>query len=190
MKKKMITIVLALLICVSVVAGGTQAYFAGRVTAHNVITTGAVEIILHEQQADGTPYPKEPVPAMPGDIITKKAFVENQEADAFVRAKYTVLVKEANGDALKLDAETLKSLVSVTGTDARWKAGTDGWMYYDEVVKRDAVTGYLLTTVELSGPNITNEFANCSIEVAVQAQAVQAANNGNSAIAAQGWPVS
>ena len=117
------------------------------------------------------------------------AFLKNcGKVDAFVRAKYTVLVKDAKGETLKLDAATLNALANVIGTDAHWKAGTDGWMYYDKVVKQGEKTGFLLTAVELSGPSITNEFANCSIEVAVQAQAVQAANNKTTAMEAKGWP--
>ena len=35
---------------------------------------------------------------------------------------------------------------------------------------------------------MTDEYQNCTVEVVVYAQAVQVANNGDSATAAAGWP--
>lgn len=194
MKKKTLAIALALLICACSLVGGTMAYYTRSVVTHNVITTGGVDIVLHEQQADGSAYPTEPVKAMPGMEITKKAFVENKQADAYIRAKYTLQAKDPQGNVLQLEEEALKDLVIVTGTDSRWKDYGDGWLYYSEALNNSDknTTGYLLTTVELSGPNITNAYANYSFEVIVQAQAVQAKNN-NPAVAGDlstlsGWP--
>ena len=194
MKKKTLAFVLALLVCVSFAAGATQAYFTSQVATHNVITTGGVSVVLHEQQADGTAYPRDPVKAMPGSVITKKAFVENLDADAYIRAKYTLQVRDPKGKVIQLTQAELEDLIIVTGTDSRWKDCGDGWLYYSEVLNNSdkKTTGYLLTTVELSGPNITSKYAGCSFDVIVQAQAVQAKNNqpkveGNLSTLG-GWP--
>ena len=72
--KKKIFAVMMVLICLAIAATGTLAYFTSEETAHNIITTGAVDIDLEEwQDLDGdgqnyTPYPPEnPGPASAPD---------------------------------------------------------------------------------------------------------------------------
>jgi len=45
----------------------------------------------------------------------------------------------------------------------------------------------LFWEVVFSGVNMTNEYQNCTIEIDVDAQAVQTANNGSSVLEAAGW---
>ena len=194
MKKKTLAIALALLICVCAVVGGTQAYLSGKAEAHNVITVGDVEIRLWELDENNAPYDTDQK-AMPGSVITKKAYVENLEQDSYIRARYTLEVEDASGKKLDLSESELEKLILVSGTDSRWKDYGDGWLYYSEVLNNSTkkTTGLLMETVTLSGPNITSEYANCKFKVIVQAQAVQAKNNAP-AVAGDlstlsGWPV-
>ena len=63
MKKKILYIA-AIIICLSVITGGTYAYYTADGTARNVITTGGVNVKVVEQRlVDGTlhPYPNEPI---------------------------------------------------------------------------------------------------------------------------------
>ena len=64
----------------------------------------------------------------------------------------------------------------------------DGWWYYGSAVKSGEPTTALMTEVEFDGPNMTNEYQNCTVEIIVNAQAVQVANNKASALEANGWP--
>lgn len=190
MKKKLIAAAL-LVMGIAILSAGTIAYFTSQTTAHNVITSGGVDIVLEEWMDEEckTPYPTdEAVSAMPGQTVTKVVTVRNTDADAFVRAQFHITVLDADGD--KINPENLpnldKAIVIECGAD--WEPGEDGWYYYAEPLKVGQVTPPLFSEVVFDGPNMTNEYQNCTVTVDVIAQAVQAANNGDSAMDAQGWP--
>ena len=72
MKKKLLYIA-AIVICLSLITGGTYAYFTASDTARNVITSGGIEVKVVEQQlVNGTlqPYPSQPIPVMPATMAT------------------------------------------------------------------------------------------------------------------------
>lgn len=189
MKKKLIAAAL-LVIGIAILSAGTIAYFTSATTAHNVITSGGVDIVLEEWMDEDctTPYPTdEAVPVMPGQSITKIVTVRNTDADAYVRAQFHITVLGADGD--KINPEDLpnldKAIVIECGADWELK---DGWYYYAEPLKVGEVTPALFSEVVFDGPNMTNEYQNCTVTVDVIAQAVQVANNGDSALEAAGWP--
>ena len=156
-----------------------------------MITSGGVDITLEEWADEDctTPYPTdEAVPVMPGESITKIVTVKNTDADAFVRAQFHITVLDADGDKISPDKlpNLDKAIVIECGAD--WQKGADGWYYYAEPLKVGEVTPALFSEVAFDGPNMTNEYQNCTVTVDVIAQAVQAANNGDSAMDAKGWP--
>ena len=59
MKRKLL-ILSVLAICVAIVAAGTLAYFTAEDTAHNVITTGGVDIELKEGADEAKQTPATP----------------------------------------------------------------------------------------------------------------------------------
>ena len=189
MKKKLIAAAL-LVIGIAILSAGTIAYFTSATTAHNVITSGGVDIVLEEWADEDctTPYPAQAVPVMPGQSITKIVTVKNTDADAYVRAQFHITVLGADGD--KINPENLpnldKAIVIECGAD--WEKGADGWYYYAEPLEVGQVTPALFSEVVFDGPNMTNEYQNCTVTVDVIAQAVQVANNGDSAQEAKGWP--
>ena len=88
MKRKLL-ILSVLAICVAMLAGGTLAFFTSEDKAHNVITTGGVEITLQEwaDEAKTTPF-KDLTGVMPNTTVTKIAEIRNTGAsDAWVRVK-------------------------------------------------------------------------------------------------------
>ena len=187
MKKKLIAAAL-LVIGIAILSAGTIAYFTSQTTAHNVITSGGVDIVLEEwADEDGTPYPAEAVPVMPGQSITKIVTVRNTDADAYVRAQFHITVKDADGD--EINPEDLPNLEKaiVIECSEDWEL-KDGWYYYSQPLEVDQVTPPLFSEVVFDGPKMTNEYQNCTVTVDVIAQAVQAANNGKTWREAQGWP--
>ena len=64
----------------------------------------------------------------------------------------------------------------------------DGWWYCINAVKNGKATEALMTKVVFDGPNMTNEYQNCTVEIHVNAQAVQSANNKTTVLEAKGWP--
>lgn len=192
--KKRVTVIAAIVICLSLLAAGTIAYFTDEAVVHNVITTSGVDIEIQEWQEgeDGTlkPYPKDPIEGiMPSDEVSKIVTVYNDEAAAYVRARYEIVVKDADEKVMEVPAEELARVITIVSTGDAWqsKDPSDGWMYYTQALDTDTATEPLFTDVRFSGVDMGNEYQNCTFEVIVYAQGVQAANNGATALEAAGW---
>lgn len=186
MKKKLIAAAL-LVIGIAILSAGTIAYFTSATTAHNVITSGGVDIVLKEwaDRECKTPYPAdEPMLVMPGKTVTKVVTVKNEDADAYVRAKFVITVLNPDGEKIDSDAVIIE-------TGSFWTENyeeRDGWYYYFDPLKTGEVSKPLFSQVVFDGPSMTNEYQNCTVTVDVIAQAVQAANNGKTWREAKGWP--
>ena len=190
MKKKLFVIA-ALVVILAILASGTLAYFTAKDQVHNVITSGAVNIEIEEwQDKVGNPYPDEPISVMPGVTVSKIATVKNKDASSYIRAKFEVVITRADGSRMELSPETLASIITLTMNGDDWlrKSGDGEWWYYNAPVGTGESTEAFFTEVIFDGPNMTNEYQNCTVEVIVTAQGVQTANNGASALAADGWP--
>lgn len=189
MKKKSLAIAV-IVICISILASSTLAYFTDAATARNVITMGGVNIKVVEQQLDNgslKPYPEDPVEIMPGKTVSKIVSVTSLEEPAWVRMAYTITVQDADGKQVSVPQKELNEVVIITPNTADWTL-RDGWWYYSKAVDDGDATKPLFRQVHFSGPEMGNEYQNCSIIVKVVAQAVQKANNGTSALKAAGWP--
>ena len=144
MKKWKIVALCTVLACLSIVASGTLAYFTASETAHNVITSGGVDIQLHEFSDRGhdEPIPWEDVDGvMPGAEISKIVTVENTGAsDAWVRIKVDKTIILASND--KGNPEVMELDIK----DAFWTE-QDGYYYYNSALKPGETTPPLFTTV-------------------------------------------
>jgi len=195
MKKKLFVIA-CVMICFAIIAVGTVAYYTDSVEAHNVITTGGVNIDIVETQMDASgmevPYPDEAIRVLPGYEVSKIVKVKNLIAPCHVRAKIEVEFYDSDEKKMELSEEAIRNMVHLPYNEEAWeqKAVDDGWWYLKEPLAEGPVTSEaLIEQVEFSGPNITNEYKDCTIHVIVYAQAVQSANNGASAVEAAGWPL-
>lgn len=187
MKKKVMVCALVL-ICLSVAAGSTLAYFTKDVVAHNVITTGGISIALNEwADADKTEaFPQDGIAnVMPGSEVTKIVEVANTgENAAYVR----ISVEKAIELAGEGNEEINPQLIDLDINTEKWQLGTDGFYYYKEALAGGATTEPLFTTVTFK-TEMGNPYQGCTVGINVTAQAVQAANNGSDPLTAQGWPV-
>ena len=189
MKKKIIYIA-AIIICLSIITGGTYAYFTGEATARNVITSGSVEVSVVEQQlTDGAlqPYPEQPIPVMPGTEVSKIVSARSEAQKAWVRMAFAVSIYDAAGEKVDISEEELESMILIAPEEAAWTE-RDGWWYCAEPVGHGELTPPLFESVAFSGPEMGNEFQNCTVIIDVTAQAVQQANNGQTVLDAVGWP--
>ena len=93
--KRKILILSVLAICIATLAAGTIAFFTAEGKAHNVITTGGVEIAVQEWADDEKTKPFENLSGvMPNTTVTKIAEVKNTGAsDAWVRVKVEKNIK-------------------------------------------------------------------------------------------------
>lgn len=188
MKKMFAISVIA--ICVSLLASVTTAYFTDQGTARNVITAGAVGVTVVEQQktAEGlVEYPKEKIVVMPGTKVSKIVSVRADEASAYVRARYEIIIFDAEGKDMELDEQTLTSIVGIAPDKEHWTEKS-GWWYFNKALVGGEATEPLFTEVVFSGPEMTNEYQGCTVEIHIITEAVQAANNGNTVWEAAGWP--
>lgn len=182
MKRKLL-ILSVLAICIATLAAGTLAYFTSEGKAHNVITTGGVEIAVQEWADVEKTKPFEDLTGvMPNTTVTKIAEIKNTGAsDAWVRVKVEKSIK------LQGEGTPDTALVELNLNLTDWTLGEDGYLYYNKALKPSEVTEPLFTTVTF---NVTmgNEYQNATATVDVSAQAVQTANNGDTVMDAKGWP--
>ena len=189
MKKKILYIA-AIVICLSLITGGTYAYFTASDTARNVITTSGVEINVVEQQLiNGTlqPYPSQPIPVMPATTVSKIVSAQSIEQAAWVRMNYTLTVYDADGKEMEIPADELAKVIVIDPNTADWTQ-KDGWWYYNTAIASGETTKPLFEEVEFSGPYMDNKWQLCTVVIDVTAQAVQKANNGMTVWEALGWP--
>ena len=189
MKKKIFAAAIAV-ICFAVMTSSTLAYFTTSGIARNVITSDGIDIELVEQQlvnGDLTAYPDDEVMVLPGRTVSKIVSVNNLDREAWIRVGYTVVFKDANGTELTLSEDEKNALISINSDTQNWTE-QDGWWYYNSPVDTDEGTTALFSEVTFSGPNMGNEYQQCSATIKVIAQAVQTIHNGETVLEAAGWP--
>ena len=178
-------------------AATTYAFTTRMAPAQNVLTFGSVQMrtIMQEDQADGSleEIPEGYEVRAPFGLASRVVTVQNMGAsDMYVRARPVIqAVSEAGED--RGDASSVTEFhMDETGA---WVEGKDGWWYYAERVSAadddsDAgeVTAPLMEGIEFVGDVYDLTGPGGSLEFTVEAQAVQADNNGESALDAQGWP--
>lgn len=187
MKKKILSIAV-IVFCLAILSGSTIAYFTAEDTARNVITSSGIRIDLVEQQlVDGVivDYPKEKIPVMPGEAVSKIVSVKVLEEDAWIRICYKMTVLNAANEPIGAEPGELEALIQVSPDEEAWTY-RDGWWYCNEAVSRGNSTAPLFEAVEFSG-DMGNDYQECTVIIDVYAQAVQVANNGSSALEAAGW---
>ena len=181
MKRKLL-ILSVLAICVAILAAGSLAYFTSEGKAHNVITSGGVEIAVQEWADEGRTTPFEDLTGvMPDTTVTKIAEIKNTGASAaWVRVKVEKAIK-LTGDGIP-DVSMVQ--LDVNTTDWTEK---DGYFYYTKALKPGEITAPIFTAVTFKA-DMGNEYQNATATVDVSAQAVQTANNGDTVMDAKGWP--
>lgn len=176
-------------IALATVATGTLAYFTDSTIAHNVITSGAVDIDLIEKQlipgdnGEDTyvDYPTETIEGvMPGMQVSKIVTVQNNEQKAWVRVKVTPTIT-LNGQGTPNTA-----FIELDFNEEDWEEGDDGYWYYKKPLDEGETTEPLFTTVTFS-KDMGNEYQNCTVAIQVEAEAIQHANMTAAAMQSQGW---
>lgn len=168
-------------IAVTVLTQPTLAYYTAVGKATNVVTSGNISMQIHEKTADGSDFPSQGVYVIPGDIVSKQVSVENICAHPFyLRVK---LVSGTTSEALAPD-ECLKMDID----DTNWTY-TDGYYYYNDVLRPGETTPALFTQVEIVGSKVDQTHAGSALSLTVNAYAVQSENNPAAhPWNASGWP--
>lgn len=200
MKNKLL--VLGAMVClIAILAAGTLAYFTTGAVVHNVITTGEIDISIVESVPDGTPrYDEEGklegydiTDIMPDKTVTKDVKIHNDTIEpAWIRVKLIHTIKSEDGET---QPNTLNGVEMVqynvpAANASKWvKDGV--WYYYTEPLAGGADTASLIETVHFAA-EMDNRYQDCTIELSVEAEAVQSKNNpipeGKDVTDIPGWP--
>ena len=185
MKKKILYIAV-IVISLAIIAAGTVAFFTEEVQARNVITTGRVDITVVDEF--GTPGSPAPILVMPTAVLRRTAAVKTADdaSAAWVRGEVVITVLDEAGQPMPHTKEQLDEIITVKMNTADWTE-RDGWYYYKESVKEGETTALLFDEISFSGPNLGNEYQKATVYVTVNAQAIQKAHNGTTALDAY-WP--
>ena len=179
-KSRLLLIALAAIL-ITVLTQPTLAFYSVIGTATNVVTSGNIQLKIHEKTASGDDFPAEGVYIIPGDIVSKQVSVENVCAHPFyLRVK---LVSGSTNetlsadDCLKLDINTQKWTLK------------DGFYYYNEILRPGETTPTLFNQVEIVGSKVDRTHIGFTLSLTVNAYAVQSENNpAEHPWDASGWP--
>ena len=159
----------------------TLAYYTTIGRATNVVTSGGIQLQIHERTADGSDFPAEGVYIIPGDIVSKQVTVENVcEHPFYLRLK---LVSGSSNEALSAE-ECLKMDIDTVN----WTY-LNGYYYYNRILQPGETTPALFTQVEIVGSKVDQTHIGSMLSLTVNAYAVQSENNpAEHPWDASGWP--
>lgn len=179
-RSRLLLIALAAIL-LTVLTQPTLAYYTVVGKATNVVTSGGVQLQIHEKTADGSDFPEEGVYVIPGDIVSKRVSVENVcDHPFYLRMK---LVNGSDNEALTPD-ECLKLNIDTQN----WTC-VDGYYYYNAILQPGETTTELFTQVEIVGSKVDRYHGGSTLSVTVNAYAVQSENNpAEHPWDAAGWP--
>ena len=163
----------------------TYAYYVTVGKATNVITSGDIQLVIHEKTDQGTEFPTEGVYIMPGDVVSKQVSVENAcEHPFYLRVKIVYGI-----DSQELPATDCFKL-NINEED--WTLH-EGWYYYNEAVFPHEFTSNVFSHVEIVGAKVDNRYIGKTLTLTVDAQAVLSEHNPidtGKTYTASGWPAS
>ncbi len=181
-KLKLLTIAVVAFF-LTLVTQGTLAYYTTVGKATNVITSGGIDMRIHETGFGGVALPSDGVYLIPGDVVTKEVKIESLSAEPFyLRVK---MVYGINSDTLPAD-DCFKLNINPEHWTYR-----DGWYYYNDVVEAGEMTPRVFSEVKIVGEKVDNGYIGKTLTLTVLAQAVQSKNNpltDGKTYTAVGWP--
>lgn len=179
-KARLLLIALAAIL-ITVLTQPTLAYYTYMGKATNVVTSGNIELAIHEKTADGSDFPSEGVYVIPGDIVSKRVYVGNVcEHPFYLRVS---LVASSTNEAL-----TPQDCMKLDINTQNWTF-QDGYYYYNRVLQPGEVTEDLFSQVEIVGSRVDQTHVGSMLGLTVNAYAVQSENNpAEFPWDAAGWP--
>ena len=179
-RSKLLLIALAAIL-VTVLTQPTLAYYTTIGKATNVVTSGGIQLQIHEKTADGSDFPAEGVYIIPGDIVSKQVTVENVCGHPFyLRVK---LVSGSTNEALSAEDCLKMDIDTVNWTYL------DGYYFYNHILQPAETTPSLFTQVEIVGSKVDQNHIGSTLSLTVNAYAVQSENNpAEHPWDASGWP--
>ena len=179
-RSRLLLIALAAIL-VTVLTQPTLAFYSVIGKSTNVVTSGNIELKIHEKTGSGEDFPTEGVYIIPGDIVSKQVSIENVCTHPFyLRVK---LVSGSTNEALSTE-DCLKMDI-----DTEYWTYKDGFYYYNVILQPGETTPTLFTQVEIVGNKVDQTHIGSMLSLTVNAYAVQSENNpADFPWTASGWP--
>ena len=168
-KSKLLVIMLCMIL-VTLLTQPSLAYYTVIGRATNVVTSGNIDLKIHEKTENGENFPEEGVEVIPGDIVSKEVTVENVCGHPF----YLRLALVNGSDNTDINPE--EAFHIEINTD-KWKRQNDGYYYYHQILEPGKTTEPLFSKVEIVGSKVDQTHAGSVLKLTVKAHAVQSENN-------------
>lgn len=179
-RSRLLLIALAAIL-VTVLTQPTLAYYTAVGKATNVVTSGDIQLKIHEKTANGEDFPAEGVYVIPGKVVSKRVSVENVCSHPF----YLRVQLISSSTNQQLSAQDCMALDINT---EQWTE-KDGYYYYNKILQPGQITVPVFTEVEIVGEKVLTSHIGTTLSLTVNAQAVQSENNPAQAPwSASGWP--
>ena len=157
-------------IIATLLSQSTLAFYSVIGTATNVITSGDIRLVIHETSGDGSPYPKDGVYVMPGQIVSKRVTIENDcEHPFYLRVKLI--------DSIDRDGLSIEDCLGIDINEKAWTVRDDGYIYYNKALEPHLITEPVFTQVEIIGNKVDKSYIGAVLSLTVSAYAVQQENN-------------
>lgn len=182
-KSRLAVISLAAIV-LTLLTQGTLAYYTTIGKATNVVTSGNLQLTIHEMTDQGTEFPDEGVYVIPGDVVSKVVTVENScDHPFYLRVKLVYGINSADlpyEDCFKLDI------------NSEYWTYKDGWYYYNDILQPAEESEQVFSHVEIVGSKVDTSYIGKTLSITVKAQAVQSENNppaqDGDFTTVSGWP--
>lgn len=180
--KLKLAVIALMTVILTMLSQTSLAYYTVTGIGTNVVTSGNVQLRIHETAEDGSPFPAAGVTVIPGDTVHKEVSVENISGHPFwLRVKLVW-----DDDSEDLEAEEVLQVMDLNETE--WIAQGDYYYYYRPLMPSET-TEPIFEKVHLVGALVDQHDIGAAITITVKAAAVQSENNpAKHPWDASGWP--
>lgn len=185
--KRILLIGTVVLLCLLAVVGTTAAFLTREDSAVNVITMGNLKIGVDQtaippEGGDPVPYEGDGLTVVPGKEYSWIFRVENcGNHDAFIRVAVNKIITLAEGKVGEPDPDVMCFHIN----EEYWEL-SDGYYYYKQPLTVGAMSEPLFTAVHFDF-EMSNVYQGSLADAEIKVSATQVANNGESALLANGW---
>lgn len=166
--------------------GATLAFTTRTRTVDNTLAFGSVDTRIIQTTLDGQGDERTVDATVPDVLhdgtasrITRVRNTGNQPV--WVRVRPQATGDDADGGTVTLTPDDY-----ICPMGEGWTDGHDGWWYYETALDADETTTPATTTIRFTNEGISKTGGRIRFDI--ESQAVQTANNADTALGARGWP--
>ena len=179
-RKVLIILSLVVIIIASIIGGGSLAYKTYQGDTYNKVTTSGLSVKLWNLASDGTSMSLYINEIQPWKTVENRVFAENDGAETeFLRMKINLVVTKSDG------TKEVFNYITFSFNESDWTY-RNGYYYYNSAVAPGGNTTNLYDQIYFPYFPLEN-YQEASLHIEITVEAVQYANNSDSALTAEGW---